>query len=51
MALRKLTHLLLQVPLSVWWFRRFAYGPMEYVWRVLTYGRKPHAIVEPQTTV
>jgi uncharacterized protein len=31
----------LQVPLSILWFRRFAYGPMEYVWRVLSYGRRP----------
>jgi uncharacterized protein len=28
-----------QVPLSRWWLARFEYGPMEYVWRVLTYGR------------
>jgi uncharacterized protein len=28
----------LQVPLSVWWLRRFRFGPMEWVWRTLTYG-------------
>jgi uncharacterized protein len=30
-----------QVPLSVFWFRRFHYGPMEYVWRLASYGRRP----------
>ena len=40
----------LQVPLSVLWFRHFAYGPMEYVWRVLSYGRRPQApLAEPAT--
>jgi uncharacterized protein len=29
----------LQVPLSVWWLRRFRFGPVEWVWRSLTYGR------------
>jgi uncharacterized protein len=33
----------LQVPLSIFWFRRFAYGPMEYLWRLLSYGRRPQA--------
>jgi len=36
----------IQVPLSRFWMNRFALGPMEYVWRVLTYGRaavSPHA--------
>ena len=28
-----------QIPLSIWWLRRHTYGPMEWVWRVLTYGR------------
>lgn len=32
-------YVLVQVPLSVWWLKRFEYGPMEYLWRVLTYGR------------
>lgn len=30
---------LVQVPLSRLWLRRFEYGPLEYAWRVLTYGR------------
>ncbi len=28
-----------QVPLSAWWLRRFRFGPVEWVWRSLTYGR------------
>jgi len=28
-----------QVPLSLWWLRRFRFGPMEWVWRSLTYGK------------
>jgi uncharacterized protein len=28
-----------QVPASVWWLRRFRFGPAEWVWRSLTYGR------------
>ena len=30
-----------QVPLSLLWLRHFEYGPMEYLWRVLTYGHRP----------
>jgi uncharacterized protein len=29
----------IQVPLSRWYLNRFALGPMEYLWRSLTYGR------------
>jgi uncharacterized protein len=29
----------LQLPLSAWWLGRFRYGPVEYVWRRLTYGK------------
>jgi uncharacterized protein len=32
---------LLQIPLSGWWFRRFRFGPLEWLWRVLTYGSLP----------
>lgn len=31
----------IQVPLSLWWLRRFQYGPMEWLWRALTYGHRP----------
>ncbi len=30
-----------QVPLSKWWLSRFELGPMEWLWRRLTYGRAP----------
>jgi len=43
-----------QVPASVWWLRRFRFGPAEWLWRSLTYGRlqpmrmasSPHQQVE-----
>ena len=28
---------LIQIPLSVWWLRRFQFGPVEWLWRSLTY--------------
>lgn len=28
-----------QVPASVWWLRHFRFGPAEWIWRSLTYGR------------
>ena len=30
----------LQIPFGVWWLRRFEYGPLEWVWRASTYGRR-----------
>jgi uncharacterized protein len=30
----------LQVMLSSWWVRRYRFGPMEWIWRSLTYGQK-----------
>ena len=29
----------LQIILSPWWLNRFRYGPLEWLWRSLTYGR------------
>ena len=31
---------ILQVLYSHWWFRNFNYGPFEWVWRQLTYGKR-----------
>lgn len=28
-----------QVVVSTWWLRRFRFGPLEWIWRMLTYGR------------
>lgn len=36
-----------QVPLSVWWLRRFEFGPLEYLWRTLSYGRRPSRSSHP----
>jgi uncharacterized protein len=30
----------LQIPLSVWWLRHFRFGPVEWLWRSLTYGQR-----------
>lgn len=30
----------LQIPLSNWWLARFRFGPVEWLWRSLTYGRR-----------
>jgi uncharacterized protein len=39
MVLAPVLYAAIQVPLSAWWLSRFRYGPVEYVWRRLTYGR------------
>jgi uncharacterized protein len=31
--------LVVQIPLSAWWLSRFRFGPAEWIWRRLTYGR------------
>lgn len=31
----------LQIPLSNWWLSRYRMGPLEWVWRALTYGKAP----------
>ncbi len=31
--------LVLQIVVSPWWLRRFRFGPAEWLWRTLTYGR------------
>jgi uncharacterized protein len=29
-----------QLGISVWWMRRFRFGPLEWLWRMLTYARR-----------
>jgi uncharacterized protein len=37
-----------QIAFSAWWLRRYRFGPMEWLWRSLTYGRlQPMQRVEP----
>jgi len=31
----------LQVVLSNWWLKRFRFGPLEWAWRAVTYGKAP----------
>ncbi len=30
-----------QIAFSHWWLKRFFYGPLEWLWRALTYGELP----------
>lgn len=40
---------LIQIGLSVWWLRRFQFGPIEWLWRSLTYWqRQPMRVVGKQ---
>jgi uncharacterized protein len=39
----------LQIAFSVWWLRHYQFGPAEWLWRSLTYGRRlPLRILSPQ---
>jgi uncharacterized protein len=31
----------LQLIVSPWWLRHFQFGPVEWLWRWLTYGKRP----------
>ena len=40
---------LAQIPFSVWWLNRFQFGPIEWLWRSLTYGkRQPWRVSQPR---
>ncbi len=41
----------LQLLLSVWWLRRFRFGPAEWLWRSLTYGKLQPMRVQPPVAV
>jgi uncharacterized protein len=30
-----------QLFFSQWWLERYRFGPLEWLWRVLTYGERP----------
>lgn len=39
----------LQIPLSNWWVKHFRFGPLEWLWRCLTYGQlQPIRLRSPQ---
>jgi uncharacterized protein len=40
----------LQIPLSGWWLRRFRFGPVEWLWRSLTYGERQPMRYPPADT-
>jgi uncharacterized protein len=33
-----------QTLFSTWWLARFSMGPVEYLWRWLTYGKRPNFV-------
>ena len=39
----------IQMAVSVWWLKRYRFGPVEWLWRTLTYGRAPAMRVETST--
>ncbi|EMA35311.1 DUF418 domain-containing protein [Halobiforma nitratireducens] len=39
----------IQIPLSVAWLNRFRFGPVEWVWRTLTYGERQPLRLEEDT--
>jgi len=40
-TLLAVTIYLIQVAYSYWWMQRYSYGPLEWLWRYLTYGTAP----------
>lgn len=40
-----------QLAISVWWLKRYRFGPFEWVWRSLTYGRRQRMRLRPSTAV
>jgi uncharacterized protein len=35
------TLFVVQMAISTWWLKRFQFGPVEWLWRTITYGRAP----------
>jgi uncharacterized protein len=44
-ALAFVIYIGVQIPISAWWLQHHALGPMEHLWRRLTYGRMRHRAV------
>lgn len=40
-----------QVAYSHWWLARFRFGPMEWLWRTLTYGERPPFLQSRSTSI
>jgi uncharacterized protein len=40
-----------QVVFANWWLKRFSYGPIEWLWRVLSYGRFRKSVVVPSPAI
>jgi uncharacterized protein len=36
----------IQMAVSTWWLKRYRFGPVEWLWRTLTYGRAPAMRIE-----
>ena len=47
MALAVALYALVQLPLSTLWLGRFRYGPVEFLWRRLTYGKLTRGALPP----
>ena len=39
---------IVQVALSHWWLARFRFGPMEWLWRAVTYWNLPPMRIMPE---
>ena len=39
---------ILQLWFSPWWLARYRYGPLEWLWRTLTYGKVPVMALKPE---
>ena len=37
------------IAFSVWWLGRFRFGPLEWVWRTLTYGQRQPMALQPRS--
>jgi uncharacterized protein len=42
---------LIQIPISNWWMKRFRFGPVEWLWRSLTYGQIQPMRRSPQKAI